>query len=76
MLIASWNLNKRTSRAVEVLDHLEGLGVDIALLQESRIHHVAEERGWTVIRAAYSPSDCVVMARLSTPTENEPLGAD
>lgn len=63
MLIASWNLAKRTARGAEMLDHLEGLSVDIALLQESRIHKLAEKRGWTVIRAAYSPSDCVVMAR-------------
>lgn len=59
----SWNLAKRTSLAAAVLNHLDALDCDVALLQESRVHEAAAEAGWVVVQAAELPSDCVVMAR-------------
>lgn len=59
----TWNLAKRTAVCSEVLDYLAELEVDVAILQESRIHEAAEANGWSVVRAAEQPSDCVVMVR-------------
>jgi exonuclease III len=63
MRFISWNLAKRNRATQEVLDHLDELSVDVALLQESVVHDKAERAGWKVVRAAESPSDCVIMAR-------------
>jgi exonuclease III len=61
--LVSWNLAKRVSRTEAVLDYLDAVECDVALLQESRVHDPAAARGWAVVQAAESPSDCVVMAR-------------
>ena len=63
MRVVSWNVGKRTQQQLAVLEHLDTLGADLALLQESRLHATAQQRGWQVIRAAQSPSDCVILGR-------------
>lgn len=63
MRVMSWNLGKRSRHSRAVLDHLQHLGADIALLQESRIHALAKNEGWQVVSAAESPSDCVILAK-------------
>lgn len=63
MRLVSWNLGKRSEHKEAVLQHLEELSADLVLLQESKLHGLAKERGWRVVSAAESPSDCVILSR-------------
>lgn len=55
MRSVSWNLAKRSQHGEAVLQHLDELGAELVLLQESKVHSLAKAKGWRVIRPRSRP---------------------